>query len=139
MCFFWCFFFFKQKTAYEMRISDWSSDVCSSDLSGRIVTACAGQTLRQAPQPLQAAAEISGDGGPPSRGWKLIALSGQASPQAWQWIPRAGKQVSSTAVTWREAVPPRGSEERRLGEEGTSTVRAWGCPYHEKIKKALRH
>src|SRR3546814_2246330 len=27
-------FFFKQKTAYEMRISDWSSDVCSSDLSG---------------------------------------------------------------------------------------------------------
>src|SRR3546814_5396409 len=30
LCFF--FFFFKQKTAYEMRISDWSSDVCSSDL-----------------------------------------------------------------------------------------------------------
>src|SRR3546814_17955456 len=28
----WFFFFFKQKTAYEMRISDWSSDVCSSDL-----------------------------------------------------------------------------------------------------------
>src|SRR3546814_10287247 len=28
------FFFFKQKTAYEMRISDWSSDVCSSDLLG---------------------------------------------------------------------------------------------------------
>src|SRR3546814_2069407 len=29
---FWIFLFFKQKTAYEMRISDWSSDVCSSDL-----------------------------------------------------------------------------------------------------------
>src|SRR3546814_5268458 len=29
------FFFFKQKTAYEMRISDWSSDVCSSDLAQR--------------------------------------------------------------------------------------------------------
>src|SRR3546814_9248316 len=29
------FFFFKQKTAYEMRISDWSSDVCSSDLRQR--------------------------------------------------------------------------------------------------------
>src|SRR3546814_4449232 len=29
---YFCFFFFKQKTAYEMRISDWSSDVCSSDL-----------------------------------------------------------------------------------------------------------
>src|SRR3546814_4652300 len=34
------FFFFKQKTAYEMRISDWSSDVCSSDLFG-------GQALDQ--------------------------------------------------------------------------------------------
>src|SRR3546814_5383018 len=31
-----CFFFFKQKTAYEMRISDWSSDVCSSDLSDQV-------------------------------------------------------------------------------------------------------
>src|SRR3546814_2375962 len=40
------FFFFKQKTAYEMRISDWSSDVCSSDL-GRAGTRqfrqCAGR------------------------------------------------------------------------------------------------
>src|SRR3546814_2033488 len=39
MCVWWCFllllcvFCFKQKTAYEMRISDWSSDVCSSDLA----------------------------------------------------------------------------------------------------------
>src|SRR3546814_1830192 len=31
-CVYFIFFFFKQKTAYEMRISDWSSDVCSSDL-----------------------------------------------------------------------------------------------------------
>src|SRR3546814_457448 len=33
------FFFFKQKTAYEMRISDWSSDVCSADLALLIVVA----------------------------------------------------------------------------------------------------
>src|SRR3546814_20094962 len=32
------FFFFKQKTAYEMRISDWSSDVCSSDLNPKLGT-----------------------------------------------------------------------------------------------------
>src|SRR3546814_7174734 len=42
------FFFFKQKTAYEMRISDWSSDVCSSDLSpqraGRRMQASATMT-----------------------------------------------------------------------------------------------
>src|SRR3546814_1134272 len=35
-CYF-VFFFFKQKTAYEMRISDWSSDVCSSDLVKRVL------------------------------------------------------------------------------------------------------
>src|SRR3546814_4141323 len=33
------FFFFKQKTAYEMRISDWSSDVCSSDLIRQLLLA----------------------------------------------------------------------------------------------------
>src|SRR3546814_11337634 len=38
-----CFFLFKQKTAYEMRISDWSSDVCSSDLlADRTETGVAG-------------------------------------------------------------------------------------------------
>src|SRR3546814_5910309 len=36
------FFFFKQKTAYELRISDWSSDVCSSDLIPAAVDADAG-------------------------------------------------------------------------------------------------
>src|SRR3546814_3600355 len=35
-------FFFKQKTAYEMRISDWSSDVCSSDLAGNRLSHGAG-------------------------------------------------------------------------------------------------
>src|SRR3546814_6666516 len=41
------FFFFKQKTAYEMRISDWSSDVCSSDLTRtrRCVFAAAAKIL----------------------------------------------------------------------------------------------
>src|SRR3546814_8276722 len=36
-----CFVFFNQKTAYEMLISDWSSDVCSSDLCGREICTCA--------------------------------------------------------------------------------------------------
>src|SRR3546814_7109456 len=51
------FFFFKQKTAYEMRISDWSSDVCSSDLikvsngvadldAGTILNRCYGDANR---------------------------------------------------------------------------------------------
>src|SRR3546814_3917702 len=46
------FFFFKQKTAYELRISDWSSDVCSSDLSALAVlamTAASAQDRTTAP------------------------------------------------------------------------------------------
>src|SRR3546814_17946540 len=39
--FLFVFFFFKQKTAYEMRISDWSSDVCSSDLGAGAAEAIA--------------------------------------------------------------------------------------------------
>src|SRR3546814_20447947 len=50
------FFFFKQKTAYEMRISDWSSDVCSSDLGlgreGRLLNAGAGKTWFRQPRGL---------------------------------------------------------------------------------------
>src|SRR3546814_2558022 len=52
-----CFFFFKQKTAYEMRISDWSSDVCSSDLRAARI-ACApsrpgetGPVIKRGPAP----------------------------------------------------------------------------------------
>src|SRR3546814_6371388 len=50
ICFCFLFFFFKQKTAYEMRISDWSSDVCSSDLldgsaKARVCVPVAGDTV----------------------------------------------------------------------------------------------
>src|SRR3546814_5760191 len=41
------FFFFKQKTAYEMRISDWSSDVCSSDLVWRLELAGSSVILKR--------------------------------------------------------------------------------------------
>src|SRR3546814_9589064 len=56
------FFFFKQKTAYEMRISDWSSDVCSSDLEGGSGAAAA----------LASAEAIAGHG-PAQHGAAMIA------------------------------------------------------------------
>src|SRR3546814_7045583 len=43
-----CFFFFKQKTAYEMRISDWSSDVCSSDLCVALFELCRREEFARA-------------------------------------------------------------------------------------------
>src|SRR3546814_14048541 len=56
--YFVCFFFFKQKTAYEMRISDWSSDVCSSDLPvirALLSLSLACLALPAAAQPISAA------------------------------------------------------------------------------------
>src|SRR3546814_3839971 len=68
-------FFFKQKTAYEMRISDWSSDVCSSDLSRRAhaytsspTTAVAAPTYPVEVQPKPALIAI-----PPSHGPSALA------------------------------------------------------------------
>src|SRR3546814_3673585 len=67
------FFFFKQKTAYEMRISDWSSDVCSSDLISRRPStgACRlhlrshnGTVLITDPSHFVALGAVAGDAGP---------------------------------------------------------------------------
>src|SRR3546814_19851403 len=56
-----CFFFFKQKTAYEMRISDWSSDVCSSDLQTLFLLACAIEpSPKHTPAITRAAGELYG-------------------------------------------------------------------------------
>src|SRR3546814_3212283 len=52
---FWFFFFFKQKTAYERRISDWSSDVCSSDL---VEDALADRARREPRRALDARVDI---------------------------------------------------------------------------------
>src|SRR3546814_6977048 len=57
VCVYYCcvswlwFFFFKQKTAYERRISDWSSDVCSSDLLLRPACGLSAQCSSALPRP----------------------------------------------------------------------------------------
>src|SRR3546814_4133273 len=58
------FFFFKQKTAYEMRISDWSSDVCSSDLPARSSSRRTRMPLRRSSaSPADQSAYAAGDQG----------------------------------------------------------------------------
>src|SRR3546814_12496233 len=64
-----CFFFFKQKTAYEMRISDWSSDVCSSDLRKPQPGKSGAAPLSEVPakpaaRPPQPPKELGGPSGP---------------------------------------------------------------------------
>src|SRR3546814_9074043 len=60
-----CCFFFKQKTAYEMRISDWSSDVCSSDLLDVVLPVLHGALLdwRKGNAPSSATDAIAGPAG----------------------------------------------------------------------------
>src|SRR3546814_13188346 len=69
------FFFFKQKTAYEMRISDWSSDVCSSDLG---LGNAAGTTSAQ-PEPVGSEADPQGQRHSPHLAKNLLALAVEAA------------------------------------------------------------
>src|SRR3546814_5590025 len=73
------FFFFKQKTAYEMRISDWSSDVCSSDLRG-VQRQCRGREGAQCVYRRDARARAGGgeDGRRGSCGGDAEAAVGRA-------------------------------------------------------------
>src|SRR3546814_6272652 len=96
-------FFFKQKTAYEMRISDWSSDVCSSDL----VTGSGSRLLQSSK--VYDILSIQEDGGNPFG-------KGEVSN------PRK-VLFATTAGVFR-------SEERRVGKECVSTCRSRWSPYH---------
>src|SRR3546814_1026722 len=80
-------FFFKQKTAYEMRISDWSSDVCSSDLS---VVGCLGvdELLGLAGEPCPLAAGVHPV--PANRGHAVEVVAVRSEER------RVGKECVST-------------------------------------------
>src|SRR3546814_2274237 len=111
------FFFFKQKTAYELRISDWSSDVCSSDLA-------AGGFARRA-----ARAAVAADG------YQLFhlthiqrALDDPLRQRLGQWMPDQRSRLAGSEL----AVHDHRSEERRVGKECVSTCRSRWSPYHYK-------
>src|SRR3546814_12707752 len=119
------FFFFKQKTAYERRISDWSSDVCSSDLlaSALVVLPLLPSTAVDPWGVLR-----------PDAIWRLVVLvmgvgvlghiAQRAAGTRWG-LPLAGffaGFVSSTAAVR--------SEERRVGKECVSTCSSRWAPDH---------
>src|SRR3546814_5158610 len=84
------FFFFKQKTAYEMRISDWSSDVCSSDLRAGDRAHRVSGRRRPAGATLRAFTESAGGG----RG--IARWAGARGRTARSEERRVGKECVST-------------------------------------------
>src|SRR3546814_1577902 len=93
--------FFKQKTAYEMRISDWSSDVCSSDLFAPAVHRRHAVAARGAQQTQQYGFGL------------VIAMVGEREH-----------------LGFGELRAKRRSEERRVGKECVSTCRSRWSPSH---------
>src|SRR3546814_2972883 len=105
-------FFFKQKTAYEMRISDWSSDVCSSDL-GYTLHPSVPTDERWVRQERKAIARMS-----PARSGRRPFADGPL-------------RIAARSLPWDSRPQGLGrSEERRGGKECVSTCRSRGSPYH---------
>src|SRR3546814_3441614 len=144
------FFFFKQKTAYEMRISDWSSDVCSSDLTSLLnsLEGRRGEVRAKPPLPaheglfgcptlvsnvltLAAVSHILGEGGAAqyaglgmgrSRGTMPIQLGGN--------IRHGGLVEVPFGITLRELVHDiGGGPQTGRAENGRAAWRARMCQY----------
>src|SRR3546814_12154821 len=122
------FFFFKQKTAYEMRISDWSSDVCSSDLEAVEAAAAHERHLVD---------EHVADG-------LQFTLIARLAKDACRRIPSPVAKARKINLHELHASQHR-SEERRVGKECVSPYRSRWSPYPYKkqsttntIKKTKR-
>src|SRR3546814_9983983 len=104
--------FFKQKTAYEMRISDWSSDVCSSDLN--------------AAASLDFPLSLDNSSAAPSLPHTMqainICFASRKIPKESPLNPQSGRCFSVWRVESQYSTHPS-SEERRVGKECVSTCR----------------
>src|SRR3546814_12177177 len=124
-------FFFKQKTAYEMRISDWSSDVCSSDLRRPFEVALESARARVA----QTSARVELARQQLSRARQLLDrqnIPAETYDERVQELRVAGADLEIAQADVRSAelnLTYTRSEERRVGKEGVSQCRSRGCPY----------
>src|SRR3546814_13066449 len=126
------FFFFKQKTAYEMRISDWSSDVCSSDLSREV--GCRADPFRHAPS------ARPGRNGRDLADAKRQPLRHGLRPRRAAAVPQARNRRAKQCGDGRPCRNPptakgrRSSETPRVRKEWVSTSVSRGRPCKTKKK-----
>src|SRR3546814_11685901 len=120
------FFFFKQKAAYEMRISDWSSDVCSSDLCRR------GRLYRWRKAGGRRDRSGSRRIGKSFIHFRLIGreLLFELAELEGILLGLAGQRL--------QLILQR-SDERRVGKECVSTCSSRWSPFHKKKKKDTSH
>src|SRR3546814_15619731 len=111
----WSIFFCKQKTAYEMRISDWSSDVCSSDLYQDEVDA---RQIMSVP---------------------TMYLNGEVFGQGRSSVEEILAKLDTGADARRaeELSARERSEERRVGKECVGTCRSRWSQYHYTKNKSI--
>src|SRR3546814_19149555 len=133
------FFFFKQKTAYEMRISDWSSDVCSSDL-GRNKGGGVGRRplpgdirpqgqSRPAPRPFTEEGAFPQVEEPPQG--KRDRAGATSDGRTPGFLLRCGGVGKCAAP---ESPGAAGPEKRSVGKECVGTWRSRWWPNHKKKK-----
>src|SRR3546814_8318119 len=113
------FFFFKQMTAYEMRISDWSSDVCSSDLHDLLLAQIAG-VMDQVPQLLEKQEHID------ALGHYQAQVKRHLHPARPE---NQGRQRRQTGCNTGLDFVHR-SDARRVGNECVSTCMYRWSPFH---------
>src|SRR3546814_15266666 len=118
-------FFFKQKTAYEVRISDWSSDVCSSDLDSGFRYRSIPRSHRRGSRRGRVCSSDALGGNA-----RVCALGAGETPQR---VSTVRVRERRPFVHAREQLCR--SEERRVGKECVSTCRSRWSPSHYKKKK----
>src|SRR3546814_12580895 len=111
-----CFFFFKQKTAYEMRISDWSSDVCSSDLVSTSFSLRRSISKRRAIIFCKQLVDLDD---------QVVAFEPDMEIAVFESLCAEKLAFSDPRFAFQTR-----SEERRVGKECVSTCRSRWWPYH---------
>src|SRR3546814_5918149 len=113
------FFFFKQKTAYEMRISDWSSDVCSSDLDLK--------AYAEAPRPVKGSQDMPWD---PLVDYQWMRYATDCYFSLWRSLKPVVTKVHGYAVAGGSDIA-LSSDIVIMAEDakiGYPPARIWGCP-----------